>query len=129
MSCAMSVSVDHISAVHVDNDFFFTYLTCRCETRNDCDWNTMSNSPVAYHFLFPSISVAVSIRPGDLLVFNPKIPHCVSHKLTDCGNVPVYLASFYVKCGNIGGNNNDSILTEKEKEPLEVSSVSPTKGI
>ena len=93
-SCAMSVAVNHISAVHIDKDFFLTYLTSRCAMIDGFDWNTSIAAPPAYHFIFPTIGYGVSISPGDVLIFNPLIPHCCSHKLLHYNDTSVFLSSF-----------------------------------
>ena len=117
-SCSVSVAVDHISAVHVDKDFFFSYLTARSKFQEYIDWNSSFYAPAAYHFIFPTIGYSVSIRPGDILIFNPTIPHCCSHKHGCYIETPVYLASFYVKTGHVGGNNNSLPLTEEQMKIL-----------
>ena len=119
-SCSVSVAVDHISAVHVDKDFFFSYLTARSEFQGDIDWNSSFHAATAYHFMFPSIGYGVCVRPGDILIFNPTIPHCCSHKLSAYDGIPVYLSSFYVKTAHVGGNNNGLSLT-KEQETILMS--------
>ena len=117
-SSAMSVAVDHISALHVDKDFFLTYLTSRCSMVDGYDWNRNVNAPVSYHFIFPSVGYSVSLRPGDVLIFNPLLHHCCSHKLKEYNGIPVYLSSFYVKTGNVGGNDNMRPITTVENEIL-----------
>ena len=99
---------------------FLTYLTCLCEIKGDeINLNLNTKALVAYHFIFPTIGVAVGIQPGDVLIFNPLIPHCCSHKLDFYYDKRVFLVSFYVKTGNVGGNNNNHPLTPIEEFILE----------
>jgi hypothetical protein len=73
----MAVGLDYWSNCHVDDDFFFSTL---------CGFN-MDSIPVKerkdrkilYYFLFPSHKCAVPIREGDIICFNPLIPHCASN--------------------------------------------------
>ena len=113
-TCSVSVAVDHISAVHTDKDFFLTYLTARSSPDPESEgmnFNSNFNAPIAYHFVFPTIGYAVGISPGDILIFNPNVPHCCASNLSHYENVPVFLASFYIKCGHVGGNDNSKLLS------------------
>jgi hypothetical protein len=53
--------------------------------------------------------VAVPLRPGDYLIFNALIPHCISSccKLDD----EIMCVSVYLKTSIVGMNNNDLALT------------------
>ena len=113
---SVSVASNHLSALHVDKDFFFSYLTARSECTGKSDLNSKAEPSAAHHFMFPTIGYAVSIRPGDIIIFNPTIPHCCSHKLVEYENVTVYLSSFYVKTAHIGGNDNSRPLTKEQEK-------------
>lgn len=67
-----------------------------------------SDDVVAY-FCFPTIGIAVPLRPGDYFLFNALIPHCISSrcKLED----EIMCASVYLKTAIVGMNNNDLPLT------------------
>ena len=41
------------------------------------EFYTEKDDAVVY-FCFPTLGVAVPLRPGDFLLFNALIPHCVS---------------------------------------------------
>jgi hypothetical protein len=62
------VGVDYWPSIHIDNDFYYTTLSCLSE-------NTDDNSILCY-FVFPSYIVAFPMRPGDVVCFNPLIHHC-----------------------------------------------------
>ncbi len=55
------------------------------------------------------MGVAVPLRPGDYLIFNALIPHCISSrcKLDD----EIMCVSVYLKTSIVGMNNNDLALT------------------
>ena len=117
-SCSVSVAVDHISALHTDQDFFLTYLTARSNFKVEHDYNVSDEAPVAYHFIFPTIGYSVSIWPGDIILFNPCLPNCCGHKMSKYDEIEVYLASFYTKTGHIGGNDNRRSLSTLENDIL-----------
>ena len=109
-----SMSVDYCSAAHVDIDFFYSLLAIR-SVHNDSNAcygaNTDAHPPAAQHFVFPTVSIAVALRPGDHLIFNPKISHCCSEKLKDYTAHRVHLCAFYLKTAILGMNDNSKPLT------------------
>jgi hypothetical protein len=122
-STAASTSRDFMSAAHVDKDFFYSTTTVRSALYSDgygrkYDWNCYRDSPVAHHFIFPVHNVAVSLRPGDILVFNPTHYHCCSHKLDAYVDLPFYFTTFYVKTANVGGNDNRIPISELQEDIL-----------
>jgi hypothetical protein len=64
---------------------------------------------VVVYFCFPTLGVAVPLCPGDYLMFNALIPHCISShcKLDD----KIMCVSMYLKTSIVGMNNNDLMLT------------------
>jgi hypothetical protein len=121
ISAAVSISKDYVSAAHIDKDFFYSITTVRSDLYSDgiggsIDWNIYTNPPVAQHFLFPEFGVGVGLRPGDILVFNPRYFHCCGHKLDAYSDLSFYLATFYVKTANIGANDNRIPLTNMQLE-------------
>jgi hypothetical protein len=62
------VGVDYGSSIHIDNDFHYTSLSC-------LSYNMDDNS-ILFYFVFPSYIVAVPMRSGDVVCFNPLIYHC-----------------------------------------------------
>jgi hypothetical protein len=66
-------------------------------------------SDILQYFCFPSIGSAVGLRNGDLLLFNPTIPHCVSSRATM--KEDVICTSFYLKTAIVGGNDNSQIVS------------------
>jgi hypothetical protein len=60
---------------------------------------------VVVYFCFPTLGVAVPLRPGDYLMFNALVPHCVSFRCNN--NDDVICLSMYLKTSVVGMNNND----------------------
>jgi hypothetical protein len=59
---------------------------------------------VVVNFCFPTLGVAVSLRPGDFLLFNALIPHCVSSRCRQDDDI--YCIVMYLKTSVVGMNNN-----------------------
>jgi hypothetical protein len=72
----------------------------------------MLDDDVVVYFCFPTIGVAVPLRPGDYLLFNARIPHCISSrcKFED----EVMCTSTYLKTAIVGMNNNSLPLTDEQ---------------
>jgi hypothetical protein len=95
---------------HEDNDFTYSAVSPHMRSPyllNDC--------PVV-HFSFPRLGIAIPLRPGDVLFFNPKEPHCISSRSHEEDNV--YCLSLYLKSSNIGLNNNSIPLTPSQASLL-----------
>ncbi len=59
------------------------------------------------------------LRPGDFLMFNALIPHCISSRCKQSDHVRAL--TMYLKTAGVGMNNNDHDLT-----PAQTSLVSTT---
>jgi hypothetical protein len=81
-----SIGKDYWSAMHIDNDYFHTTLSCfhsDPEKYKDC---------ILYHFVFPDYGLAVPLRHGDIVVFDPRVPHCCTNPRVEGS----YICSAYV---------------------------------
>jgi hypothetical protein len=67
---------------------------------------------VVLYFCFPTLGVTVPLTPGDFLIFNALIPHCVSSRCRQVDQVMVI--SMYLKSAVVGMNNNDLPLESKQ---------------
>jgi len=71
----------------------------------------LSDRVVAY-FCFPRLGIAVALRPGDILIFNPREYHAVSsHCNQDDG---IYCVSMYLKTAVVSLNDNSIPLTAEQ---------------
>ena len=59
---------------------------------------------IVVYFCFPTLGVAVPLRPGDFLLFNALIPHGVSSRCRIDGNI--FSIAMYLKTSVVGMNNN-----------------------
>ena len=66
------------------------------------------------YFYFPTLKKAISLRDGDILIFNPLTYHCCSKKRKDIKhNVHIY--SLYLKSKHVSLNDNSVGLTQLQK--------------
>jgi hypothetical protein len=63
---------------------------------------------------FPEQGVAVALRPGDVIFFNPQYYHCVSGRCVEYEAEKVYLTSFYMKSMQLGLNDNSIAFVQNE---------------
>jgi len=73
----------------------------------------LKDDVIAY-FCFPTLGVAVPLRPGDYFMFNALIPHCISSRcnLKD----EVMCTSVYLKTAIVGMHNNNLKLTPQQSQ-------------
>jgi hypothetical protein len=61
----------YCSRVHTDADYFLTTLMV---------YNVEADpDEVLYYFCFPTYNLAIPIKSGDIIVFNPLVPHCATN--------------------------------------------------
>ena len=85
---------------HTDDDFTMSMAHVHLKGK---DQYSLSDNVVVY-FCFPTLGVAVPLRPGDFLLFNAQIPHCVSSRCKHTDQIMVL--SMYLKTSVVGLNNN-----------------------
>jgi hypothetical protein len=81
-----SIGKDYWSAMHVDDDYFYTTLSCFHPSIKKGD------DTILYHFVFPEYGLAIPMRHGDILIFNPTIMHCCTNPRLEGS----YITSAYV---------------------------------
>jgi hypothetical protein len=92
---------------HLDEDFFYSLTTIASKwgLRNDIDRYSME-AEVCNYFTFAEEGIAVALRPGDMLLFNPLYQHCLSSRTSNYENKDVFCLSLYLKTAVVGGNDN-----------------------
>ena len=70
------------------------------------------NDTVVAYFCFPTLRIAIPMRPGDYVLFDATIPHCVSSRCNSWDNIMG--VSFYLKSLVVGMNNNSIPLTRDQ---------------
>ena len=69
---ALAVDLNVFLMVHTDRDFNWGLVAIRGRDR------PRMGGPVVCYMCFPSLDIAVALRNGDMLLFNTKLPHCIS---------------------------------------------------
>ena len=69
---------------------------------------------VIVYFCFPTLGVSVPLRPGDYLLFNPLIPHCISSRCKY--DDEIMCVSMYLKTAIVGMNDNSLELTQSQSQ-------------
>jgi hypothetical protein len=109
---ASAASLNYISASHVDDDFFPSGLYVLCHDDTDVTTTHMGHTtyrpdlPTSVHFCLPKKGVAIALKPGDFIIFNPVEPHCVSMREKFYEHKQVFLMSFYLKSAVVGLHDN-----------------------
>ena len=100
---------------HTDEDFFYSLTTIASERglRQDIDRYSM-DAEVCNYFIFAEQGIAVALRPGDMLIFNPLYHHCLSSRTSLYGTEDVFCLSLYLKTAVVGKNDNSLPLTETD---------------
>ena len=92
---------------HVDEDFFYSLTTVTSEhgLQQDIDRYSM-DADVSNYFTFAEQGIAVALRPGDMLIFNPLYHHCLSSRTSAFQSMDVFCLSLYLKTAVVGKNDN-----------------------
>jgi hypothetical protein len=93
---------------HTDEDFFYSLTTIVSQHglqpgRFD---KYRLDAEVTNYFAFAEQGVAVALRPGDMLLFNPLYQHCLTSRTLQYQEKDVFCVSLYLKTAVVGGNNN-----------------------
>ena len=105
---AVAQGVNVVLNAHSDPDFVVSLTSVHLrETYTD---------RVLIYFCFPSLGMAVPLRAGDQLIFNPTIPHMISSRCEPEDDV--YCTSLYLKTNVLGLNDNSLPLTKEQQDVL-----------
>lgn len=95
---------------HTDKDFTMSMAHILVEGQDVYQLD----DDIAVYFCFPTLGVAVPMRPGDFLLFNSTIPHCISSR---CHRSDTVMAiTMYLKTSIVGLNNNSIPVTKEQQE-------------
>ncbi len=73
----------------------------------------LNNNDIVY-FCFPTLGVSVPLHPGDNLLFNALIPHCISSRCKHQDEIMCVL--MYLKTAIVGLNNNNLPLMHSQNQ-------------
>lgn len=103
---------------HTDQDYAYSMIQVHLE---GSDSYSLDDQVVTY-FCFPTLGIAIALRPGDFLLFNATIPHSISSRCRNDSNV--ISVSSYLKTAVVGLNNNSIPLSEDQKKLLDTFKLS-----
>ena len=92
---------------HIDDDFSYSVVTILSNKES-----YKLDDDIAAYFCFPTLGIAVPLRPGDALIFNPREPHCVSSRCNSSDDI--ICISVYLKSSIVGGNDNYTNLLSSD---------------
>jgi hypothetical protein len=100
---------------HTDQDFFYSMTTIASAhgLQQDMDRYRME-AEVCNYFTFAEQGVAIALRPGDMLLFNPTYQHCLSSRTSFYESKDVFCLSLYLKTAIVGKNDNTLPLTDSD---------------
>jgi hypothetical protein len=64
---AFVVGCDYWSDIHIDDEYYYTSLSCVLERVND--------RSIIFYFCFPTYGMAFPMYFGSIMRFNPQVPH------------------------------------------------------
>ena len=110
LSASLAAGRDICLNCHTDDDSMYGIIS-----PIDCDTARFEfDSDICCYFAFPEFGFAVALRPGDVLVFNPRTNHCVSSRVNQSQHL--WLTSLYLKSAVVGGNDNSVALDPIQSE-------------
>lgn len=90
-------------SMHDDDDFTYSVVIPHMEEVSE---------KVVLYFCFPTLGIAVPLRPGDMLIFNPQTIHGISSRCRK--EDEIYCTSIYLKSKVVSGNDNLLPATEEQ---------------
>lgn len=109
---SLASTKNHCAPAHIDNDFFLSVFQVNVHKNRDEKLDI--NDSIVHYFCFPEFGLAVALRDGDVLFFNPTTCHCLSEKTEIFKNVDVHVSTFYLKTAHVGLNNNSIPLSQEQ---------------
>jgi hypothetical protein len=103
----MASLVDYSAPAHVNDDYLFSIYQLNVD-------GCIANNKIVQCFCFPASGFAIGLRPGDIILFNPHMYHCLSDKSAPYTEKDMHVTTFYVKTAHLGKNDNSLPLTEKK---------------
>lgn len=93
---------------HIDQDFTYSIVTVHLRKER-----YTPDDKVVVYFCFPRLGVAIPMKPGDVLIFNPQEPHAISSRC--CEDDDIICMSAYLKSAVVGMNDNATSLLLKQQ--------------
>jgi hypothetical protein len=126
---SLACGKNHYLNSHTDEDFFYSLTTTASSygLLQNTDRYRM-DAEVCNYFTFPEQGLAVALRPGDMLLFNPMYHHCLSSRTCSYEKHDVFCLSLYLKTAIVGKNDNSLPLTKREIDVLQQGVLKPSSA-
>ncbi len=86
---------------HTDKDFTMSIVQAHID-----NYDYQAQDKIICYFAFPRIGIAVALRPGNYLLFNPQEPHSI---LSRCNKEDeIFCVLSYLKTSAVGLNDNSN---------------------
>ncbi len=107
-----AISYNYVSPAHIDKDAFLSCLMVNyLPNMSQSNYEYKADMDTALYFCLPEHGVSIALRPGDVLFFNPLHHHCISQRTKEYLGNEIFVTSFYMKTGQVGGNDNSIQLS------------------
>ena len=102
-----SFGINNFLAMHTDKDMFLSVVHVHSDKESDSVYKQKYalHTDIIKYFTFDN-AVSVTLRSGDLLIFNPTIQHCISTTTTKYSSHNNYCISHYFKTAVASRNDN-----------------------
>jgi hypothetical protein len=81
--------------------------------------NWLHDAEAVQYFMFPAHSLAIPLLPNSYMLFNPRVPHCVSKVVPKFMGKEVFLCSWYLSADVVGGHDNNRKTTPIQESVLQ----------
>lgn len=108
---SINIAINAYLRAHTDHDNTISIVSVHLR-----EYQYLMKDKIIAYFVFPTLRIAIALRPGDILIFNPRVPHCLSSKCRD--EDKVFTHSMYLKTALVGLNDNGKELTPFQEQIL-----------
>jgi hypothetical protein len=117
---SLAIALNYYLNSHTDQDFFYSMTTIASAhgLRQDMDRYSME-AEVCNYFTFAEHGIAVALRPGDMMLFNPMYQHCLSSRTSFYESKDVFSLSLYLNTAIVRKNDNTIPLTDLDLYSLK----------
>jgi hypothetical protein len=110
---------NHYLNTHTNEDFFYSLITVPSAYGLQDIGRYWIDVEVCNYFTFPEQGIAIALRPGDILLFNPQYQHCISSQTSIYESKDVFCLSLYLKSAIVGKNDNSLPLMATDANLLK----------
>jgi hypothetical protein len=94
---------------HVDEDFTLSIAQIHLKGKD----KYCVDDDIVVYFCLAEDGIAVAMRPGDFVLFDATVPHCISSRCNEADSI--MCVSMYLKTAFVGFNNNSIPLSNEQR--------------